>query len=258
MIKNKIAFVLSNEIFFRHYISTGALESVAKDHELTLLADHKLRPLIESQKVKHRTVYYQYPLKLEKQVRLINELSMFANQHLSKDFPFRIKRKWNSSPHQRDGTRNTNPKFLRLKVFVKKKIYSALASEKVINLLRERLKKAFISESPLRQLIYEGSYDVVIAASNAAGAVETDVASITDASKSSPKTVLLVDNWDNISSKYIMPFHPDLLAVWGEQTRFQAITMQNVKPNKVVALGTPRFASYFKSSTDSREENSGY
>ena len=119
----KVALILTNEIFFRHYIQTGALEETAKNHDLTIIAEKQLQGLLEKQTIGQKIKYFKYPNYLERQIRLVNELSLFANINQCKDFAFRIKRKYNSSPHKADGSLFTNPSFLRLKVFIKKLLY---------------------------------------------------------------------------------------------------------------------------------------
>ena len=39
---------------------------------------------------------------------------------------------------------------------------------------------------------------------------------------------------------------PDLLGVWGNQTKMHAIKIQKFRENKVFSLGTPRFEVYFQ------------
>lgn len=251
----KVALILTNEIFFRHYIQTGALEETAKNYDLTIIAEKQLQSLLEEHIVRQKIKYFEYPDHLDRQIRLVNELSLFANIDKCKDFAFRIKRKYNSSPHKADGSLFTNPRFLRLKVFIKKLLYYFLAIQPVRKLINRTTKRWIERKSPLRHLIREGNFDVVLCPSNAGGSIDTDIAAMTGTSGQSTKTVLLIDNWDNLSSKYVMPYHPNLVVVWGEQTKFHAISIQNLKPKQVMALGTPRFSFYFNTtSNDAKNE----
>ncbi len=60
------------------------------------------------------------------------------------------------------------------------------------------------------------------------------------------KTMLLVDNWDNLCSKSKFPISPDYLCVWGIQTRLHAINFHNFDPSKIFLAGTPRFDVYYR------------
>jgi len=66
------------------------------------------------------------------------------------------------------------------------------------------------------------------------------------AKKHGIKTLMLIDNWDNLCSKTILTQKPDFMTVWGEQTKEHAIRIQKMDNEKVIALGTPRFIQYFK------------
>lgn len=58
------------------------------------------------------------------------------------------------------------------------------------------------------------------------------------------KSVLLIDNWDNLSSKIILPQLPDHMGVWGEQSRSHAVEIQSMPARRVHVLGSPRFSAY--------------
>lgn len=60
------------------------------------------------------------------------------------------------------------------------------------------------------------------------------------------KTILLIDNWDNLSSKSVLWERPDYMAVWGPQTKKHAIEIQKMNGDHVFPLGTPRFEQYFE------------
>ena len=102
--KGKVGSVVPNAIFFRHYILTGALRLVGEQHDLVIFAEEHLRPLFSKNPTNHTVFYYRYSKKIERKIRLINELSLFASKDLSRDFSFRIARKYNSSADLRDGS----------------------------------------------------------------------------------------------------------------------------------------------------------
>ena len=60
------------------------------------------------------------------------------------------------------------------------------------------------------------------------------------------KTLFLIDNWDNISSKTIFFKKPNAITVWGMQARKAALNLQSMKNSQVHHLGNPKFAQYFK------------
>jgi hypothetical protein len=64
-------------------------------------------------------------------------------------------------------------------------------------------------------------------------------------------TVLLIDNWDNLSSKSILWTKPDFVLTWGPQSSRHAINIQKMKADCVFNLGSARFTDYFASSKGS-------
>ncbi len=59
-------------------------------------------------------------------------------------------------------------------------------------------------------------------------------------------TFMLIDNWDNISSKTIFTYLPDFLGVWSRQAVEHAVKIRDMPKEKIFILGTPRFVDYFK------------
>jgi hypothetical protein len=58
-------------------------------------------------------------------------------------------------------------------------------------------------------------------------------------------SVLLVDNWDNLSSKSILWEKPDYLGTWGQQSTEHAIRIQSMTDVACFEIGTPRIDKYF-------------
>lgn len=57
------------------------------------------------------------------------------------------------------------------------------------------------------------------------------------------KSYLVVDNWDNLSSKSIYWNLPDFVGVWGEKMKQDAIEIQNFQPSQVHIIGSSRIFS---------------
>jgi hypothetical protein len=57
---------------------------------------------------------------------------------------------------------------------------------------------------------------------------------------------LIIDNWDNLTSHTFFYIKPDLLTVWGEQTKNHAIKFHNFDRNNVYTFGNPKFNNYLR------------
>ena len=64
--------------------------------------------------------------------------------------------------------------------------------------------------------------------------------------KEGTRSFLLIDNWDNLSSKSIFAALPDYVGTWGPQSSEHAVNIQGINPECVFDLGAPRFESHFK------------
>ena len=119
-----------------------------------------------------------------------------------------------------------------------------LGSRLLFPLVSRFLKRRLPINADLACLIESGKYDAIIFPSAGFDSVTVDVIKI--AAKNGIPSICLIDNWDNLSSKTVFWVKPDYLAVWGEQTRQQALSIHSFNEGEVRAIGTPRFGQYFE------------
>ena len=98
--------------------------------------------------------------------------------------------------------------------------------------------------STLNNFVKKISPDIILVPSQAQCSMDNDLIKICN--QLNIKSIFLIDNWDNLSDKSLMWNKPDLIGVWGEQSRQHAIKIQKFKEEKVINIGTPRFENYFK------------
>ena len=65
----------------------------------------------------------------------------------------------------------------------------------------------------------------------------------------------IIDNWDNLSTKSVLPSLPNYVGVWGEQTKKHAIEIQNFKSYQCKIIGSSRYEEYFKLRNESLKSN---
>jgi hypothetical protein len=114
-------------------------------------------------------------------------------------------------------------------------------------LFRERLKARYLRQAglnrPLHKLMESLRPDIVIAPS---GGIDHFVAdALRSARQLGIPSLVLVFNWDNLSSKGAFAVKPDYLAVWGEQSVEHAVRIHGFDRERVAILGVPTFDSYF-------------
>jgi len=78
------------------------------------------------------------------------------------------------------------------------------------------------------------------------GVESTDIELINLSKKYGFKTFFLVNGWDNLSSKGILPMTPDYLGAWGPQGIDDAVNIHGMKSSRLILLGCARYEDYFK------------
>jgi len=94
----------------------------------------------------------------------------------------------------------------------------------------------------LERAIREADPQLVMVPSNAYGYL--DVEAVRVATKLGAKSLLCVDNWDNMSSKAVLIRKPTAIAVVGPQSAQHAIRIHRFPAERVFPIGAPRFYSY--------------
>ncbi len=101
-----------------------------------------------------------------------------------------------------------------------------------------------IENKELKSIINRINPDLVLIPSSGLDSFAGEV-SFLSRKKYKFKTMYLIDNWDNLSSKSVFPTEPDYLCVWGEQAKRHAKDFHKFDLSKVFLAGTPRFDVYY-------------
>jgi len=108
--------------------------------------------------------------------------------------------------------------------------------------LCKRYRNSVMEQSDLAKIVNEKKIDLIICwcSSMEPVALETVVISKRDDAKS----LLVYDNWDNLTSKAVMLDKPDYLVCFGEQSKSFAKSIHQIPAGSVYALGSARFDVY--------------
>jgi hypothetical protein len=118
-----------------------------------------------------------------------------------------------------------------------------LGSRPVHPIARRMIERRLGHDPALRELVEQAAPDLILLPTNAYEAVGMDLVRLT---RGTPvRTLFLVDNWDNLSSKTVLWARPDHLAVWGEQSVDHAVGIQGMPAEDVSIVGTARFDDYY-------------
>ena len=115
-----------------------------------------------------------------------------------------------------------------------------MVKSKISYFILEKLIKNYSTSLRHNQLI--SNYDLIVIPNSG---FDSDFDYLIKLSKNnSVLSYMLVDNWDNLSSKSIMMFKPSYLAVMSEQCLNHAIEIQGISREKIYIIGNSRFEIY--------------
>jgi len=114
----------------------------------------------------------------------------------------------------------------------------------VRKVLVERYLRRIGRNADLERTIDRLRPDLVVAPSGGVDALVLDA--IGAARRRGVPSLVLVHNWDNLSSKGVFPVRPDVLAVWGEQSAEHAARIHRFERDRVAVLGAPSLDPYFR------------
>ena len=249
MTKEKVIFIIGAESFVRNYISSNVLVEIQEHYDCKFLINHVLEnhPLIKP--LENESFYNPNGNNF---YDLIFDLFMWRNRKKSKSFLHRIKRTRGFNLHFNEKQSiaiKTLRIFGRLIRYLKYRLlYNTLANPIAFPFVFKLLNYFSKNNQSLEKEIIRIAPKLVIYPSNAYEAIGIDVVNISREQKI--KSIFIIDNWDNISSKSILWAKPDRLLLWGEQTKHQAIKIQNFDPEKISCVGASRFDQYYKKSKE--------
>ena len=239
----KVLFLISSELFHRNYVKTGVLEFLAQNYsELFILASK------EVSSINHKNVIrYQIDDRHENRHYQFLRILGWRYRHRSRSFRFRLVRnsqfKFDFKQSEKINTfsETVRANFASLKRRIK--ILSA-GSVLLFPVVQHLYKKMLRPRKSLIDIIKQVQPDVVVMPSSSYDPIVMDLINITKIQNI--RSILLVDNWDNLSSKSILWELPDAVAVWGEQTKQFALDIQKFRNEQVTCIGSARFDNYFR------------
>jgi len=245
----KILVVIYSDLFVRNYLTTDALSAVEKENDCYYLASDRvtIREHLESKQ--HFLGYYHFPDSLSKKHYALFNILMWRFRNRSSSFRFRFKRLGTLDLLQYRGNLRAYAK--NLAVFVYGNLFgsdwtfrSMLLGDKMLySIFGGIYRNSIPINDELVHYVNNLKPDLILVPSSAYDPDGNDLARI--GKLQGVRTLFLIDNWDNLSSKTIYWAFPYHLGVWGQQSKEHAIRMQDFQPQQVTPIGTPRFDRYF-------------
>lgn len=245
----KVLFALSGDIYVRNYLHSGVLEALTEAHDISVIGNAELSLSEEVSNLPNFLGFYAFSQKEKARYEFAFRLLMWRYRKKSKTFMYRWVR--SSKFAEVLGKQNPlatavafsawfldslrNPKWLILPI---------LANRVLFRVVFHLALRNVGTNSAIERFLTSQKWDLVVFPSAAFDPMSVDLARL--GSIHGTRTLCLIDNWDNLTSKTIFWHKPDHLGVWGEQSKKQAVEIHGFGPNKVHIVGTPRFDDYFR------------
>lgn len=231
--RKKLAIVLSSDLFIRNYLISGALSALYNNFDVFLIIEKDIKlpdVLIKSDVSFYESINFASQKKLISLFRLVS----WKHRRRSKTFQFKFWIGYENKSIFRFLIQSIAWLYYSLMAFPV--IYGVISSLKIKSLpINNSLFKSLKKINP----------NLVILPTKAFEHETLDLVRISKVLDF--KTLYLMDNWDNLSSKTVFLRRPDHIGVWGGQSAEHAIAIQSFVEEQITCIGTPRFDHYLSS-----------
>lgn len=237
--KRRILVFISSDLYIRNYITTKAFREIEKRYELRIVIGESVVGLDDLKGVDYR-VLHQHSGNRRIHFKIF-DLLMWRYRKRSKTFVFRYNRFYGLDFRFRQRLKfpeMVREIFSRIARSSRYRVKNALrANALVFPLYFAQLKNRLKLNPDIEKIFDEFSPELVLLPSSAHDPEVNDV--LLSCRKHKILSLMLVDNWDNLSSKSILWEKPDHIAVWGEQSVEHACDIQGFNREQVTSIGTP-------------------
>lgn len=228
MKKNVVIFI-SLDLYIRNWLGTGAFKEIVKYHNVTyIVPEYDWDPKILENYGINDYIVIKQPEWRKKFFRKFLLYTMYKFSKNSKAFKHKI------------GLTNNpiSPYFYKTMI----PFYS---------IIKFAVKHFIPTWKQLDRILNEKEIEIGIAPSIGADSFTIDFN--LSLLRKRKKSVIIINSWDNLVSKGVIPFSPDRICLWGEYSALQATKVQKLNRKTIRLTGVPRFESY--RSPDNQSDN---
>ena len=243
----KILVIIDDQLMYRNFISTAAFSKLNKKHKLIFFFNNQIKKITK----KRNCFFYNFNSKKYQNIQLaISTIFFFKNWNKSSSFKYRYLRMLNLHYlfNKKENLFTRYMKFICSFTSLKKLWYLFLPIISLLNfknwIVNTITKKIEIPIEIKTFLIKEKKIDLILMPSSGLDPITLILDRISKLNKS--KKSVLINNWDNLSSKGSFWYKPEFLGVWGYQMRDHAANIQNIPKKNIFITGSPTYAKYFQ------------
>ena len=240
--KKRIGLFIGSDFHARSIVESGVLDALIIDYEVVVLTSLKIRVNYLARFSKLNFVEFDVSRKVNHLFSQYLTLGTARYMNRSNSFRFRIKRYILGDYYESRSLLTkfiwANKSFLKaLRVAIRILIGKSLFFKYKEKVYFKMLTKQF-NLSELQSL----NFNILISWSQ--NAEPSAIASILLGKRIKVPSMVVVDNWDNLSSKSIFPLEPNALICFGQQSVDFAHSIQKFDECKIYPIGSARFEIY--------------
>jgi hypothetical protein len=247
----RILVVIPGREHVRNLLRSGGLDAVLASHDVGFLLPADLESEEDVSEVERRgrlVGRYGVDARSEQLHSLLFDALMWRYRSRSRTFRYRWQRSAGLNRIVRDrGSWVRIKSSIRWFMWLLRKWHPVRAAVLGSRLLHPMARRLIVRRIPLpddlREHLERSRPDLVLMSTNAYEGIGMDLVRLTRGTAT--RSLFVVDNWDNLSSKTVLWAQPDHLAVWGAQTQEHAIEIQGMPASAVSVVGTARFDAYY-------------
>ena len=247
--KTRVALVLLIPQYIRSWVDTGLLRALLNTGEIDVTVftpQHVIDRWVDADQFETVIIKSIEPTKVA--TNLV-ALSWVALRSRSSTFRFALERNFLSDyrlfPFQ-IGFKKGFIQFLRnirtIVVNTKAKRKTVLYFFPLFRVLSQRNRQKLENGHALPSQIVNGNFDWLVVPCNALDELMTDY--LAHAKQIGLRSLLAIDNWDNLTSKSAFVVQPDVVTVMGAKCVQYAIEIHDSDPKTILPIGLPRFDVY--------------
>lgn len=242
MHKKKISLVLDNEFVLRSYLESSTISKLRLEFEVELvLINQETNHLLNNFYTISKHKYLQF-------LQTIFSVSYWIKKRkVSNSFRIRLL----SLLHSRRYFYSSRKPSFRLPSI-------PVLVGFIVGYARFKIPSIFMSalSMNIEKHFRTTKTNLIIYVTSGGASSNSDVLSLIGSKLKIP-TLVVIENWDNLTSKAVFNFKPDFLGVWGKQDLEASISLHGFSPENVVEIGSPRISklirNHKKESTSSKK-----
>lgn len=251
MLKKKIGFFITSEEYLRNFVNSNIINQISKNFEVHIFLNEKIK--IDKRKVKNcKSISKFSSSSNEKSHQYWNLIKIWKYRDKAKSFEARVLEHFRIDSKRFKKNKNNDFYFNFRNLISVISFSKDLIKFLVLNFLSYGfffrifksfyIKKLLINQS-LLNCINKKKIDLIINPTSAHNSETIDLIKIGKIKKI--QSLLIIDNWDNLSSKIFFDEKPDHIFCWGEQSVIHGKKIHGFKKN-IKSIGSARFDLYFK------------